>query len=262
MRFKSYYHYNGFFQYYPDIKKFFDNFQITAKVYNNKLEKKLNSIYEKNLHYEFFTKNLIVIDAIIKELVQNAMKANIKRWVIKRYALNPLNEIDYKKSLRIFKHILYFIKIEEFEKKISDFDFYFCIYFSFHSKVLILHVLNEGYLFPQEEARIRKKFLESREIKNVYDYYSHFSDTEEGAGMGIAMIVMLLKQIGLDHRNFLIFNTNYQEKNWIVSRVFIPMDLNYKIPRKKFEILLKNSNENSESLRKKIQNQTLYIPFL
>lgn len=246
---------------FPDIQKFFKNYKIISKVFNDELDKNLNSIYEENFHYEFFIKNLIPIDAIIKELIQNAMKANIKRWILKRYNLNPLNEIDYKKSLRIFKHILYFVKTEEFEKKIPDFDYFFYIYLSFHPDVLIIHILNEGQLLPKEEERIRKKFIESQKVNNVYDYYSRFSDTEEGAGMGIAIIVMLLRQIGLDHRNFLIFNFSNQDKNFIVSRMYIPFQKDYQTPRQKFDNILKDYNISKEEFRKKIQEGLLYLPF-
>ncbi len=248
---------------FPDIQKFFENYILLGKIYDQNLEKKIQDIYQKNHQYNFFRTHLISIDAIVKELLQNAFKANVKRWIIERYNLDPTKELDYKKLLRIFKHLLYFVKIEEFENKSMEFDYWFCLIFSFHPKVCMIHVLNEGSLLQREEERIRKKFMESRNIVSVYDYYSNYSDAEEGAGMGIAMIVTLLKQMGLEHRNFLIFNhQNQHGKDMIVSRVYIPMDSKYLLPRKKFEILQKSSKESVESIRQKIQSKHLYIPFL
>lgn len=252
----------NFLQHYPDIQKFFKNYTLCEKVYDENLEKKIQTIYQENQHLSFFRKHLISIDTIIKELLQNAFKANVKRWIIERYNLDPTKETDYNKLLRIFKHLLYFVKVEEFKTKLPEFNYYFYIILSFHPKVCIIHVLNEGSLLQREEERIRKKFIESKQIVSVYDYYSNFSDIEEGAGMGIALIVMLLKQMGLKDRNFLIFNHKTLAEDMIVSRIFLPMDSTYKLPREKFEILRKTSGESIESLREKLHKECLYIPFL
>ncbi|GIX43083.1 MAG: hypothetical protein KatS3mg129_2816 [Leptospiraceae bacterium] len=254
-----------FLQNFPDILKNFDNYHIQGKMLDNEVEKKLDYIYKKNLKYDFFSKNLISIDMIIKELIQNCIKAHIKRWIFKRYKLNPLEPLDYQKSLRILRHILYFIRIEELVNNIKDYDYYYDVYLSFHKKLLLLHIINEGNLLPIEEKRIRLKFQETFLVNNLYDFYLKYSDTQEGAGMGIAIIIMLLKQIGLDSRHFVIFNYQNNQSKQIfktISRIYIPFDKNYLLPRKKFDIYLKNHSIKKEELREKIKKNLIYIPFI
>lgn len=255
-----------YLDYLPDVKKYFKNFHIQGQILNNDIEKKLKRIYKKSFTCNFLKLNIIPIDMIIKELIQNAIKAHIKRWIIKRYQLNPHDQIDYIKVLRILKHILYFVSIEEFLFKISDFDYKFDVLLSIHENVLLIHVINEGKLLSWEEERIRKKFQESYHIKNLYDYYLNYSDTQEGAGMGIAIIMILLRQIGIDDRNFVIFNLSDQSKNQniekTISRLYIPLNSSYLTPRKKFEIYKEIHSISGDNLRDLIINNKIYIPFL
>ena len=254
----------NFLENYPDIIQFFDNFHVRGNLLNDELEEKLKEIYKKNIKYDFFAKNIISIDMIIKELIQNCIKAHIKRWIINRYKLNPLDDLDYQKLLRILKHILYFLRVEELVNLSEDFNYHFDVYLSFHPKLLLIHILNEGKLFPEEEKRIRLKFLESILEDNLYNYYLKHSDSQEGAGMGIAIINIILKQIGLASRNFVIFNFKdpHQEIHKTVSRIYIPLDKSYQLPRYKFEIYLKHHYITPEELRNRIRQKEIYIPFL
>lgn len=252
------------FDYYPDIKKYFKNFHIRGKILNSEIEETLKKIYQHSFDNDFLKFNIIPMDMIIKELIQNAIKAHIKRWIIKHYELNPENQMDYIKVLRILKHILYFTSMEEFLSKVSDFHYQFDIFLSIHKNVLLIHVINEGALLIWEEERIRKKFQETCYIKNLYDYYLNYSDTQEGAGMGIAIIIILLRQIGISDRNFVIFNlmdSNHLKVEKTVSRIYIPLSTDYITTRKKFEIFQNTHAISKEYLRKLIKDNRIYIPF-
>jgi hypothetical protein len=254
----------NFLENFPDLLLFFENYHIQGKIFNSEIENQLKEVFEMNKKYPFFSKNQIIIEMIIKELIQNCIKAHLKRWILQRYKLNPHNPIDYQKCLRILKHILYFIRLEELSKNFKDYEYYYDVFLSFNHKLLILHIVNEGNLFPPEEQRIRNKFQERIDSNNLYDYYLKYGDTEEGSGMGIAMIIMLLKKLGYDARHFVIFNytDNVFNTYKTVSRVYIPFDLNYQLPRKKFDIYINNSNITKEELREKIQEKKIYLPFI
>ncbi len=247
---------------YPDISIFFSNYKIEGTILNDRVVQDLQNIYSLYQDLDFLRKNTIAIDMIIKELIQNSIKANIKRWVLDRYKLNPENEQEYYKSLRILKHILYFIKVEDFEKKDLEFNYNFKVYLSFHPEMMIIHVLNQKSLFSIEEHRVRNKFKESEDLDTLYEYYLKFSDTEEGAGMGIAIINLLLKQIGLNSRNFSIFSFFDGRESYTVSRVIIPFKNHKLLPRQKFDIYCQKQHIVPESLRELLNRKLIYISFL
>ncbi|MCS7206184.1 MAG: hypothetical protein NZ853_10850 [Leptospiraceae bacterium] len=252
----------NFLDLYPDLKFFFKNIHIQGKVLTPQIDQQLKEIYENELSKRISAAQLISIDMMLKELIQNSIKANIKKWIIQRYKLNPNDKNDYKKALRILKHILYFVKIEDFETKIDDFDNYFEVFLSFDDKVLIIHVLNEGILLQEEEKRIRRKFRESKQDLNIYDYYLQKSDTEEGAGMGILIVIMILKQLGFSERHFAIFCVK-EGVHFVktVSRLYIPFKNNYSLPRQRFSEYCERFSIKPHVLRKKIHSKKIYLRF-
>ncbi|MCB1165501.1 MAG: hypothetical protein KDK37_16455 [Leptospiraceae bacterium] len=198
------------------------------------------------------------VHAAIRELVQNAAKANLKRIVFQDLGLDPANPEQYERGMQYFRDSLVESRIAEYQDRLRAENIYTRIVIQPHPNALLFSVENRFPLYPSEEARIREKFATSASIDNLYDYYMEFSDHIEGAGMGIAMIEILLRQVGLDSRAFTIHYDPVTSHT--IGRFVIPLNDEFKTNRQRFDDLAKEKELPPEELRNSIQKGSLSLP--
>jgi len=196
--------------------------------------------------------------AAIRELVQNSSKANLKRILFNEMNLNPLDEIDYSKGMEVFRRSIVESKISSYRKRIRDNDLFFTVSMECRPEVFIASVKNRFPLFPAEEIRIRDKFSHAKNIDNLYDFYMNYGDIAEGAGMGIAMVEILLGQAGIDRHNFTIFTDPV--KNETVARVIVPFSPEYISPRQRFEIEREKRGLDHDAMRTLVRCGQVALP--
>ena len=200
------------------------------------------------------------VHAAIRELVQNAAKANLKRIVFHDLNLDPTNPAQYEEGMQFFRDSLVESRIAEYQSRLRAEDIYTRIVIQPMTDVLLFSVENRFPLYPSEEARIREKFKTSASIDNLYDYYMEFSDHIEGAGMGIAMIEILLRQVGLDSRSFTI---HYDPATaHTVGRFLIPLKEGVKTNRQTFDEILNKQAVQPHQLRASIKEGDLKLPLV
>ena len=145
---------------------------------------------------------------ITKEMTLNATKANIKRAVFHGSNLNFENPVDYKKGLLSLKEKLREEHLVDNSKELKDLKLNVDIKFNHDEHSLQIEVINGVPLSKEEDARIRSKFKIARRYDDIANFYLEEMDNAEGAGIGIVMILMLLKESGIDNRNFIIESDN------------------------------------------------------
>ena len=125
----------------------------------------------------FYGKDDLVgpVHAAIRELVQNAAKANLKRIVFHDLNLDPTDPNQYEEGMQYFRDSLVESRIAEYQSRLKAENIYTRIVIQPTDDVLIFSVENRFPLYPSEEARIREKFKTSASIDNLYDYYMEFS---------------------------------------------------------------------------------------
>lgn len=157
---------------------------------------------------------------MVRELVVNALKANAKRIFFSRKNLDINNPADYKKGGASFK-----------EEIIGDFDFikgdivqseYFVNLNIIPDKDnLIISVKNNAVILPVEQKRITKRLALAAKCENFTDIYDVIEDDTEGAGLGLVLIIMFIKSMGLQPSAFSI----QSEGEFTVSSINIPANL-------------------------------------
>jgi len=173
--------------------------------------------------------------ACMRELVQNAAKANLKRLVFEEQGLNPHDEGQYQSGLDAFRKSLASRRIQHYRPILHQKDVPFFVRIRWDQRVLLLQVDNHYSMLPVEENRIREKFTHSSGMDNLYEFFMTYGDSTEGAGMGIAMVQILLRQANMDIHNFTIFSD--PGKNRTTARILMPLTADYQTPRARFELL-------------------------
>ncbi len=196
-----------------------------------KTEEELNTVVTGILLKYQRTDLLGAVYTSVKELAMNGAKANIKRILFQEKGIHIDNEEEYQKGMASFKDSLTEEFINIYAQKAHDKNLYVDVKFDYNPDRLIVEVTNNSPLTPKEDERIREKFKHGLKYDSIADFYMEMADNTEGAGMGITLIMMLLKAEGIDPHLFTI-QSDYQEKT--VAKLEFPLSESYKTSREKF----------------------------
>lgn len=175
-----------------------------------------------------------VVYTCLKELVMNAGKANLKRIVFAEAGLNPMSAEEYEKGMVIFKKNLPERRIKSYKPRFRECNLPVTITFYFEPEnVLKIKIKNVFTLWPTEEQRIRDKFRYAKNFEDLMAFYLEHGDETEGAGMGMALVGILLDQMGIDRHLFSIYSS--ERYNETIARLEIPLKPEYESRRERFE---------------------------
>ncbi len=137
---------------------------------------------------------------------------------------DPNEEESYKQGLQAFKDKM----CEEFLSKMGikarDKGLWVKIYFKYNKHGLKIYVKNNMMLSLHDERRIREKLKKAMFYDDIAQFYlENIDDSAEGAGMGIALIIILLKAESIDPAFFRIFSSEEET----TARVEIPFSEKY-----------------------------------
>lgn len=161
-------------------------------------------LYLKETDLEHLTNQLTYC---IHELAGNACRANTKRSYFAHKNLNINDKSNYEEGMKSFREEA-FSDIGKFHEKIKDHGLYIKFQIKKNEESIDLSILNNVELTADEEKRIQNKFEAVKDFDNIAEAYSVLEDSSEGAGLGIAMMVMMLKGMGLNAETLKIFRAS------------------------------------------------------
>jgi putative nucleotidyltransferase with HDIG domain len=155
----------------------------------------------------------------VQELATNAKKANTKRVYFAERGLDLSKQEDYDEGMVGFKentmnNIGHYLQIQK-EKGLF-------IKLILQNKKNIIHieVRNNVGITKPELIRIHDKLARSRQYNSLEDAFAQVLDDSEGAGLGLVILVLMLKKMGLDEDCFDVFGTDKET----IARIVIPLE--------------------------------------
>lgn len=155
----------------------------------------------------------------LRELAVNAKKANTKRVYFMEKELDLTNEGQYEEGMRNFKQET-LDNINHFLDKQKEEGLYIKVIFHTRGGRLNLYVANNTEITKREQFRVYDRIARSRAFDSLEEAMTTVLDDSEGAGLGIVIMVLMLKKIGLDEDAFDIDTKNGET----IARIVIPMD--------------------------------------
>lgn len=157
-----------------------------------------------------------------KELTTNAKKANTKRIYFQEKGLDINKLEEYEVGMESFKddtlsNIDYYLNLQ---KKAG---LYVKLSLQATPKNIILEVVNNVTLTRFEFKRIFDKIVRAKEFSSLDEAFTQVLDSTEGAGLGLVIMVLMLKKMGLNEKAF----ETKVEKNATINRVVIPRDCEF-----------------------------------
>jgi putative nucleotidyltransferase with HDIG domain len=139
----------------------------------------------------------------LRELAVNAKKANTKRVYFMEKGLDLNNDADYEAGMKTFKQET-FDNIQYFLQKQKELGLYIKIVFQTRGTTLSIMVRNNVEITRREQMRVFDRLARSRAFSSLEEAFSTVLDSSEGAGLGIVILVLMMKKIGLTEECFAI----------------------------------------------------------
>jgi putative nucleotidyltransferase with HDIG domain len=155
----------------------------------------------------------------VQELVVNAKKANTKRVYFIERGLDLADDDDYQLGMSTFKQdtlndIAHYLQLQK------DRGLYIKLVLQNKNNVIDIEVRNNAAVTQTELIRIHDKLARSRQFNNLEEALYQVLDDSEGAGLGLVILVLMLKKMGLDEDCFDILGTETET----IARLVIPLE--------------------------------------
>lgn len=209
--------------YVESLKKIIDSgktFNIKFFIIDDDIEQKIETAI--SLLFEKFERPELpgVVYTCIKELMINGTKANLKRILFENNRLDIDDDDEYLKGMLDFRNALNENSYRTYLPDLRKRDYWVNVRFEYTPDGMRINVVNNAHISPLEDKRLREKLKKAMQYDNIAEFYMDQGDEIEGAGMGIALIVMLLKGIEIDPSLFRIGNT---PDNSTFARIELPL---------------------------------------
>ncbi|MCL1955026.1 MAG: HDOD domain-containing protein [Spirochaetes bacterium] len=192
---------------------------ITTYTLPKEIEIYIEQVIDAFLRHTDQTKLKDYIVYCVQELVINAKKANTKRVFFIERGLDINDEEDYKYGMEKLKketmgNIDHYLQMQK-EKGL-----YIKVILQINKNTIHIEIRNNVKVTKMELLRIQDKIARSRQYKTLEDALNQIFDDSEGAGLGIVILVLMLKKIGLDDEYFNIRTTD----KYTSAAISIPLD--------------------------------------
>jgi HD-like signal output (HDOD) protein len=185
----------------------------------------VESLIVKSMHvyleqYDIlYIKDMLI--TVVKELVNNAVKANIKRVYFREKNLD-INDIEsYRQGMETFKDETYGEQMINFDR-LAAAKMVVRISFSSRNDNIIIHVINNAPILDEELKKIDARSKKAYKYTDISEAFDDVLDDSEGAGLGLIMALMLFKNAGLPAESFKVM----RKEKLTVATLTIPRKLN------------------------------------
>ncbi len=137
----------------------------------------------------------------MKELAVNAKKANTKRIYFLSKGLDITKKDEYEKGMKTFKQET-LDNMSVYLKEMEKSGLYVKVTFFVKGNKFTLTICNNVEISKNELMRVYDRIARARAFETMEDAFAAVLDDSEGAGLGIVIIMQLLRKIGLDESVF------------------------------------------------------------
>jgi len=192
---------------------------VTTYTLPKEIEVYLEQVIEAFLRHTNQLKLKDYIVYCVQELVINAKKANTKRVYFQERGLDVNNPDDYKAGMGKFKEET-LSQIERYLQLQKKNGLYIKVILQMKRNTINIEIRNNVQATKTEQIRIQDKLARSRQYSSLEDALNQVLDDSEGAGLGLVILVLMLKKIGLADEAFSIKSTDKET----VASISIPLD--------------------------------------
>jgi putative nucleotidyltransferase with HDIG domain len=199
------------------------NINIRFHYHNEEVLKSIDALFSKLLAKIDMIYLLDYIVTIMRELIANAVKANAKRYYFKKLNIDINNPGKYTEGIINFKKEI--IGTNALEKELEKTDYETKVIIELLNDSIQVSVVNNSSIHPVELERINLRINKAKQYNDFTDAYDEIYDETEGAGLGIVLTILLLKNTGIGENSFSITTDDKTTR----AKYIIPYELRPRI---------------------------------
>lgn len=207
----------------PELVRQNSKLTIRSSRMNQQLEKYVLGSLTEILTQMNQIRYVEMLYTIAKELTINGIKANQKRVFFEDMALDITNPEHYEKGIKEYSKNFSEKMSDEYGKRCLARGVFVNIKLQYCMDGMLLEVMNNTPVLKTEEVRMREKMKKSMGYNDIAEFYMDNMDNTEGAGLGIALIMILMKNEGIDPNLFRIITRDTHT----IARIEVPFTDNY-----------------------------------
>lgn len=140
---------------------------------------------------------------ILRESLLNAVKANAKRLYFEEHGADITDETQYNDIMKKFRNEV-IGDMTVVEPKLLKSTLYVNIVLKLTESHIIMRIENNSVILPKEKERIKRRITQAWVYNDFSEAYESMYDETEGAGLGIILTVLLLKNLGVTPNDYTI----------------------------------------------------------
>jgi len=165
-----------------------------------------------------------ILFSALSEIISNAAKANMKRAYFDAHGYNPDNPNSYREGIESFKTVYPNLhNVDEYREALKRLDLLVSVEIDLNEDRLLIHVENNTLLLAEEERRIRENLAGAMSSGDILQFSVSYGDETEGAGLGLAMVIQLVRHLGFNPANFRVFTKGERT----IARLDLPLNKDY-----------------------------------
>lgn len=157
---------------------------------------------------------------ILREICINAVKANAKRVYFQKHNIDINDPEGYRQGALLFRKNIVG-KFDEIERYLNKSAYKVTFTLKKENSGISVQVVNNAPIHPQELERIRLRKEKAKVYEDFSEAYEEIYDDTEGAGLGIVLVGLLLKNSGIGIDNYTIESDGKNTK----AALFMPFAL-------------------------------------
>ncbi|MDE5899053.1 MAG: HDOD domain-containing protein, partial [Treponemataceae bacterium] len=220
---------------------------VTSYTVPRVIEQYMNDVlleFLKALHLEYMAHYLIYCE---NELVTNAKKANTKRVYFAEKKLDINNQDDYTKGMETFKNdtlnnIGHYMQLQKASK------LYIKLVLLAKDNRIVMEVRNNASMTRLEQHRIFDRVRKAQQYTSVEDAVLHVLDDSEGAGIGLVIMMLMLKKFGMTEDDFRVSCKNNETVVGVSIPISRAIQREEEIVAEEFEEIIQNLPQFPENI--------------
>lgn len=178
-------------------------FSFSFHYFSENVIKYINSLLAKTLSQSDQIYLLDMVITIVREICINAIKANAKRVYFQISGLDINDANSYASGIKLFKKNI----VGNFDAIRSNLETSkLSVVFTLrqNNDGLTMQIMNNTPIHPDEMIRINLRMEKAKYFNDFTEAYEEIYDDTEGAGLGIVLTTLLLKNSGIGYENYSI----------------------------------------------------------
>ncbi len=165
------------------------------------------------------------VELIISELVNNAIKANLKRlfFHVQGYSFDDAEK--YEAGMKAFTEHFSKLNLKYYKKAMKLLDVKVGIDVNLSAKRLSIMLQSNNVMSKTEENHVRQRLntVMQQLPSDMHELYVFYGDEVQGEGLGLTLVIDLIRKMGFDPKNFRVYN----EDQYTKTRLEFPLSEDY-----------------------------------